>query len=182
MGKQEVNTQSIGKVNGGIDPDLHTALASIYDEIMWLSGRPNVTASRARAWYTHVMAESVKRRVRQFSGKVSQAAILAQGSHLRLEHFKRIQNTLTELVKQHRKERSQDVGEFVRTLLDCEAVHIVTIEENYAAMRAKGDYAKAGIVLVSWHDVPIERRKDLWDSMLRGKVANADDFRDEPRI
>jgi hypothetical protein len=52
------------------DPTLLAALVSIYEEIMWLATRPNVTASRARAWYTHVMAESVKLRVRHFSGLV----------------------------------------------------------------------------------------------------------------
>jgi hypothetical protein len=68
--------------------------------------------------------------------------------------------------------------EFLRTLLDYEAVHIVTIEENYAAMRAKGDYGEAGIVLVPWHEVPSDRRRELWMTMLRGKVANAEQFRD----
>jgi hypothetical protein len=56
------------------DPQLRTALESIYAEIMWLSRRPNVTDGRARAWYTHIMAESVKRKLRRFSGKVSETA------------------------------------------------------------------------------------------------------------
>jgi hypothetical protein len=51
--------------------DLHSALTSIYEEVMWLAERPNVTASQARGWYTHIMAESVKRRLRKFTGSVS---------------------------------------------------------------------------------------------------------------
>lgn len=161
-----------------IASDLRAALESVYEEIMWLAGRPNVTAGRARAWYTHIMAESVKRRIRQFTGRVSAAAIATDGTGLRLEHYKRIQTTLTELVERHRRERITDAGEFVHTLIDFEAVHIVTLEENYAAMRAKGDYAKAGIELVEWNQIPADRRTVLWTTMLRGKVANADRFRE----
>ncbi|MDO5947866.1 hypothetical protein [Burkholderia cepacia] len=171
-----------GDLTEGIDQDiaadLRAALVSIYEEIMWLASRPNVTAGRARAWYTHIMAESVKRRIRQFTGLVSNAAVMGDGTGLRLEHYKRIQTTLTELVTRHRRERLDDAGEFVRTLVEFESVHIVTIEENYAAMRAQGDYEKAGIVLLSWDQVPPERRAVLWTSMLRGKVANAARFRD----
>jgi hypothetical protein len=54
-----------------IEPELESSLRSIYEEIMWLARRPNVTPGRARAWYTHIMAESVKRRVRRFTGQVS---------------------------------------------------------------------------------------------------------------
>ncbi|MCA8205150.1 hypothetical protein LGM71_29355 [Burkholderia sp. AU33545] len=170
------------EISEGIDrdvaDDLRAALVSIYDEIMWLASRPNVTAGRARAWYTHIMAESVKRRIRQFTGQVSSSAVSGGGTGLRLEHYKRIQTTLTELVARHRNERVNDADEFVRTLIDSESVHIVTIEENYAAMRAKGDYEKAGIVLLSWGQIPAECRALLWATMLRGKVANADRFRD----
>ena len=158
--------------------DVRSALVSIYEEIMWLSGRPNVTAGRARAWYTHVMAESVKRHIRRFTGQVSQSAATTEESGLRLEHYKRIQTTLTELVDRHRRERVSDSAEFVRTLVDFESVHIVTIEENYAAMRAKGDYEEAGIVLVPWGRIPSDRRATLWRTMLRGKVANANAYRE----
>lgn len=159
-----------------VSPDLRAALLSIYEEMMWLSARPNVTPSRARAWYTHVMAESVKLRVRQFTGQVSQAAVAGDGTGLRLEHYRRIQTTLTDLVTRYRQEGANP-EEFVRTLLGYEAVHIVTIEENYAAMRAKGDYLEAGIVRVPWNEVPSSRREALWNTMLRGKVANADQYR-----
>lgn len=157
--------------------DLRVDLASIYEEVMWLSNRPNVTASRARAWYTHVMAESVKRRVRQFSGLVSVEAISSQGGNLRLEHHKRIQTTLTALVDRHRREQRHNPDEFVRTVIECESVHIVTSEENYAAMRARGDYELAGIALMPWDYIPAHRRHELWDTMLRGRVANATTFK-----
>lgn len=163
-------------IDQAIATDLRAALVSIYEEIMWLASRPNVTASRARAWYTHIMAESVKRRIRQFTGQVSSSVVAGDGTGLRLEHYKRIQTTLTELVERHRREARDDADEFVRTLIEFESVHIVTIEENYAAMRAQGNYETAGIVLVSWDQIPAERRAVLWSKMLRGKVANADRF------
>ncbi|WP_431819414.1 hypothetical protein [Burkholderia sp. F1] len=155
--------------------ELRAALVSIYEEMMWLAGRPNVTPSRARAWYTHVMAESVKLRVRQFTGLVSKAAAVGNGTGLRLEHYKRIQTTLTDLVGRHQKD-GPNLEEFLRTLIGYEAVHIVTTEENYAAMRAKGDYQEAGIVLLPWTDVPSDRRRELWTTMLKGKVANAEQY------
>ncbi|CAL8481512.1 protein of unknown function (plasmid) [Caballeronia sp. S22] len=84
-------------------PELRVALESIYEKMMWLAARPNVTASRARAWYTHVMAESVKLRVRRFTGLVSRTAAAGNGTGLRLEHYRRIQTTLTDLVERHRQ-------------------------------------------------------------------------------
>jgi hypothetical protein len=163
----------------GITPELHAALVSIYEEIMWLAHRPNVTAGRARAWYTHIMAESVKRQLRHFTGNVSQKAVQANGTELRLEHYKRIQTTLTGLVERHRQQKQGDAEEFIRTLIDYERVHIVTVKENYDAMRALGDYEKAGITLVSWDEIPPERRAELWRKMLRGKVANANAYAPE---
>lgn len=163
-------------MNDRLLDDLRVVLTSIYEEVMWLSGRPNVTASRARAWYTHVMAESVKRRVRQFSGLVSMEAIASQSGDLRLEHHKRIQTTLTALVDRHRREQRHDPNEFVRTVIECESVHIVTSAENYAAMRARGDYEMAGIALVPWDEIHEHRRRELWSTMLRSRVANATTF------
>jgi hypothetical protein len=151
--------------------DLRDALSSIYEKMMWLSKRPNVTAGRARSWYTHVMAESVKRRLRQFSGSVSIEAAHSRGEPLRLEHYLRIQTILTSLVERHREQPS--LSEFIETLVACERVHIVTVAENYAAMRAKGDYALAGIELTPWLQLPESRRAELWRTMLRGRVANA---------
>lgn len=154
------------------DPVLRDALRSIYEEIMWLASRPNVTPGRARAWYTHIMAESVKRRIRRFTGYASRAAIQEDGP-LMLEHFRRIQTALSSLVERHRTQRLVDAEEFVNLVLAYEQVHIVTRAENYAAMRAKGDYERAGITLVAWREIPPSRQRDLWRIMLRGRVANA---------
>lgn len=163
-----------------VTPELRAALVSIYEEVMWLAHRPNVTAGRARAWYTHIMAESVKRQLRQFTGNVSQKAVASSAADLRLEHYKRIQTTLTGLVERHRQQEQPDSEEFVRTLIEYERVHIVTLEENYGAMRAEGDYHKAGIALVPWIDIPSERRAELWRKMLRGRVANAKTYTPQP--
>ncbi|MBT3065881.1 hypothetical protein [Rhodoferax sp. U11-2br] len=122
------------------------------------------------------MAESVKRQVRHFTGQVSQKAVAAGGTGLRLEHYKRIQTTLTKLVDRHQRENRVDPEEFVRTLLEYEQVHIVTVEENYDAMRAKGDYEQARIVLVPWNAIPAARQEELWRKMLRGKVSNAKEY------
>jgi hypothetical protein len=161
------------------DQELHSALRSIYEEVMWLSRRPNVTPGRARAWYTHIMAESVKRRLRQFTGQVSQAAIASSAAPLMLEHYLRIQTALSALVQRHRAANIVDPSEFVELLIKYEQVHIVTRAENYAAMRAKGDYGRAGIVLIPWARLPVTRRRELWRTMLRGRVANAASFRQE---
>lgn len=159
-----------------VNPDLQAALRSIYEEIMWLAIRPNVTPSRARAWYTHVMAESVKLRVRHFSGFVSETASKPDSGMLRLEHYGRIQTSLTGLVERHLSQKLHDPDEFVRTLIDLERVHIVTMQENYDVMRTKGDYDAAGVLLLSWFEIDKARRATLWASMLRGKVANAAAF------
>lgn len=144
---------------------------------MWLAERPNVTPGRARAWYTHVMAESVKRRLRRFTGRVSATAARAGARELRLEHFLRLQTTLSDLVARHKTYARLRPAEFIQTIVEFEQVHIVTREENYAAMRANGDYRAAGIRLLLWRSLPRERQLELWRTMLRGKVANATDYR-----
>ena len=143
---------------------------------MWLARRSNVTPSMARAWYTHVVAGRLSRRLRHFSGKVSQDAIADTGATLRLEHPARIQKKLTQLVEAHLKKRRPSPQEFIRLVIDCENVNIVTVKENYEAMRHDGNYRRAGIVLVAWRSIPKTRREALWSTMLRRKVANADAF------
>ena len=163
-----------------ITPALRQQLAAIYDQVMWLSRQPGTTAGNARAWYTHVMAEKVKRQIRRFSGFVSQAASSAESSPLCLEHPKRIQTTLTALVERHNKTNTVLPEEFIQTVVECETVHIVTVEENAAAKQANGDYGKARIVLLKWESLLPSRRKDLWSKMLRGKVANAQAYAPSP--
>ena len=156
--------------------ELESDLLSIYEEIMWLSTRPNVTPGRARGWYTHIMAEHVKRKVRRFSGMVSSQAIKVLAEPLVLEHFKRIQTTLSGLVEKHGRE-GVNPQEFLQIINEYEQVHIVTRSENYSAMRAKGDYITAGIQLQPWESLPVKRQQELWRSMLKGKVANESDFK-----
>jgi hypothetical protein len=160
-----------------IDPVIRSKLVALHEEIMWLAARPNISPSMARAWYTHVCAGKFIRHIRLFSGKVSQEAISDLGATLRLEHHARIQTTLTGLVTAHLKRKRPSAHEFVRTVVDSENVHIVTFAENYAAMSNDGNYRRAGIKLVAWRSIPIERRQVLWAKMLRGKVANAAQFK-----
>lgn len=148
---------------------------------MWLARRPNVTASVARSWYTHATSERLKKYVRMFTGQVSIQAAKNLDSDLRLEHYLRIQTTLTQLVKRHLDSDLNDPSDFINTILRCEQVHIVTKSENYDAMKAKGDYTAAGIELVSWGDIGLEQQQVLWGKMLRGKVANHGDFRPSGR-
>ncbi|MBK9625048.1 MAG: hypothetical protein IPO38_11165 [Rhodocyclaceae bacterium] len=96
---------------------------------------------------------------------------------LMLEHFQRIQTTLTSWWSDIGAEQISDPNDFVKTLVQFEQVHIVTRAENYAAMRAKGNYREAGIDLLPWKKIDPERRAELWRRMLRGKVANADAFK-----
>jgi hypothetical protein len=159
-----------------VDPILRGQLAAVYEEMMWLAKRPDVTPSMVRGWYTHVVAGRFKRRIRRFTGKVSRAAASSGFPTLRLEHYKRIQTSLTSLVERHLKLKKPNPNEFIRLVLECERVHIVTFDENYAAMRADGNYGKAGIELISWNSLPNAHRRALWTKMLRGNVANANRY------
>ena len=165
-----------------ISKSVRLKLTSIYDEIMWLAQRPGVKPAAARAWYTHIVHRVVTLEIRSFTGNVSVEAVTDETSSLRLEHFKRIQTTLTQLVARHLASQAHDADEFIETVVDCEQVHIVTEAENYAAMKAKGDYALAGIKLFDWKQIPQERRRVLWKKMLNGRVSNAREFAVEPLL
>lgn len=170
-------TQPVPAVTPAIDPPLEAELSLLHEEIMWLAARPRVTPSMARAWYTHVVAPRLSRRIRHFSGKVSRAAVADPEAVLGLEHHARLQSTLTSLVAAQRESGQANKAAFVRTLLECENVHIVTFSENYQAMKADGNYRQAGIKLMAWRSIPEEPRATLWARMLKGKVANAEQFR-----
>jgi hypothetical protein len=159
-----------------LDAQLRADLDSIFQSMMWLRCQPLVTDSRARAWYSHVMAKSVTRRIRRFSGKVSRAAVRDTIDQLVLEHFERMQTTLTALVAKHHKKKKPTPNEFISLVQKLEHVHIVTRSENYSARRAKGNYRAAGITLVRWKDIPSKRRKQLWKRMLVGRVCNAETY------
>jgi hypothetical protein len=150
-------------------------LSAIYDEIMWLARREHVRPSIARSWYTHARSGDLRGRIRRFTGKVSKEAV-KDNAVLRLEHFKRMQTTLTQLVSKHLHSDLNDPDEFVRVVLDCEQVHIVTLKENYEALKQNGDYTLAGIDLVDWYEISGEKQTFLWRKVLKGKVSNAEAF------
>jgi hypothetical protein len=160
-----------------LSPANETKLLSIYEEIRWLAARPDVSVGMARAWYALIRAEPLKRCIRQFSGMVSErAASAAAGEPLILEHYGRMHASISDLIKSHIAEGRSAPEEFVQTVLRVERVHIVIQRENVDARLAQGDYAVAGIQLLSWDALPAERQKSLWQTMLQGKVANAKAF------
>jgi hypothetical protein len=159
-----------------ISDSVRQTLSSIYEEVMWLAQRPGIKPAAARAWYTHIVHPVVRQQIRRFTGKVSIKAATDEAAQLRLEHFKRIQTTFTRLVAQHVESHIHNADEFIATVIDFEQVHIVTVAENYAAMKAKGNYSLADINLLDWNDIPLERRRVLWKKMLNGRVANAREF------
>lgn len=160
-----------------LSPADKATLLSIYEEMRWLAARPGVTVGQARAWYASIRAEPLKRRIRQFSGMVSEkAAGASAGAPLILEHYGRMHASISELLKDHLRQGRSAPEEFIRAVLEVERVHIVVPRENVDARRAKGDYLVAGIQLVPWSELPRERQLGLWQTMLRGKVANAKAF------
>jgi hypothetical protein len=144
-------------------------LKAIYQEIMWLARRPGVTASKARSWYTHVRRMN---ELMRFTGKVSRAA-LAPSATIQVDHYKRLQAGLTQLVERHKKLKRPNSGEFIRFVRAAERVHIVTFRENYEARKAGGDYSKAGIELVHWKTLSFKQKERLWRKLVHAKVVNA---------
>jgi len=89
---------------------------------------------------------------------------------------------LTSLIERHRESKTSNSEEFVGVLVECERVHIVTVEENYASMRAEGSYSKAGIELVPWRALSLKQQATWWKKMLRGKVANTEAYAPRPNV
>ena len=161
-----------------VPSEITEQLGMLYEEIMWLRSRPNVTSSLARSWYTHACSERFKRYIRRFSGLVSEAAASDSAVDLRLEHHLRLQTVLTQLVERHYRNEIRDTEEFISTVIRSEEVHIVTREENYAARKANGDYNLAGIRLLPWDSLGSEFRMKVWKTRLNGKVSNHLEFTD----
>ena len=153
--------------------DTLARLESIFEEMMWLAARPNTRPGAARAWYSHVAVGPLIRSVRRFTGKVSIEAINAPDEKLVLEHFNRMQSSLSSLVATQLKSCTRDVRAFIDLIHQCEQVHIVTDRQNHDARRAKGDYASAGIVLADWKDIGIDTQRLLYAKKLKGAVSNA---------
>ncbi len=75
---------------------------------MWLSVRPNVTPGRARAWYTHIMAESVKRKLRRFTGMVDDLrAVERRDRHRMVEAAAQFNH---DRLRQRRQRHGRQVG------------------------------------------------------------------------
>ena len=161
--------------------DVVQRLNLIYEEMMWLAQRENVTSQNARAWYSAVRAESVKRKVRRFSGRVSAEAInLAAINNVEgalvLEHYLRVQASLSELLNYHVINGLNDPVAFVTFIYEHEKVHITTKAENQQIRLHGGCYADAGVELCDWVNIPEQIREILWSSKLQGHVANAADY------
>lgn len=158
------------------DP-IHRKLCAIYEDMMWLAGRTHVSPQQARAWYSSVMAESLKTKVRMFTGRVSEAVVTNPNQKLVLEHYERLSFQLSSLLVDHVHSGNRDHTAFLELVERCERVNITTDAENHRARTHEGNYEAANIILVKWADAPLETRRDLWQHCLRGKVANAEQFR-----
>ena len=159
-----------------VDDSVRKELAECYEEVMYLAGRPNVTPQRARAWYSEVRCRQFKTRIRMFTGMVSEKAIKGVNERLVLEHHKRLSHTISNLITKHIGDKADNPEEFIESVLKCEKVNITTDQENHKAQAAGGDYKAAGIILVKWGGIDTKRKFELWNNMLRGRVANADEF------
>jgi hypothetical protein len=156
--------------------EIVSRLTSVYEELIWLANRPYVTPRQARAWYSAVLAETLKRKVRRFSGLVSQAALDQLDGRLVLEHFNRLSHSISRLLELHISERINDPSAFLVLIAECEQVHITTEIENHRIREAAGDYGLAGVHLVQWQEIEAASRVLLYQRKLRGQVANAADF------
>lgn len=151
-------------------------LTSVYEEMMWLATRPFVTPRRARAWYSAVVAEALKRKLRRFSGLVSKAALDDIDGKLVLEHYNRLSHSISRLIESHVSQGINDPSAFVALIEECERVNITTDKENHRIRQSAGDYSLAGVTMVTWESIDTATQAKLYHLKLRGQVANADDF------
>lgn len=157
-------------------PEIVSRLTSVYEELIWLASRPYVTPRQARAWYSAVLAETLKRKVRRFSGLVSQAALDQIDGRLVLEHFNRLSHSISRLLELHISERIADPSAFVALIEQCEQVHITTEQENHRIRESGGDYGLASVIMVEWRSIDAASRGKLYRRKLRGQVANSAEF------
>lgn len=157
-------------------PETTLRLESVYEEMMWLANRPNVTPRQARAWYSAVVAEVLKRKVRRFSGFVSQAALEQVDGRIVLEHFNRLAHSISNLLTLHKSQNISDPSVFIELIAECEQVNITTNLENHLIRGAEGNYELAGVTLVHWREIDLALKTRLYQRKLRNQVANAADF------
>jgi hypothetical protein len=155
--------------------ELKDQLSEAYEQMIWLAGRPGVTPGNARAWYSHVVAAKVKNKVRRFTGKVSLEAINNPMADLCLEHYLRIQTSLTQLLEGHIKNNVRDPNAFIRLIYDMERVHLVLENENQKIHKSKGCYKTAGVILTDWELIDRDVRALLYRK-IKSSVSNAKDF------
>jgi hypothetical protein len=155
--------------------ELKDQLSEAYEQMIWLAGRPGVTPGNARAWYSHVIAAKFKNKVRRFTGKVSQEAIKNPMADLCLEHYFRIQTSLTQLLNKHIKGKIHNPEAFIQLIYDMERVHLVLEHENQKIHKCKGHYPSAGVILTDWEDIDSEVRALLYRK-IKSSVLNAKDF------
>jgi hypothetical protein len=159
------------------DVETDDALKEIYLQMMWLGKRPGITPGDARAWYSHVLSRKFITRVRRFSGKVSKGAAITPNARLCLEHFRRMQSELTNLLHRHLHENLDSPNEFITLLESVEQVHLVLESENHQILKSSGCYTQAGVHLLDWTNLTSEVQRILWKRKLNGRVANAKDYR-----
>ena len=157
--------------------DIDSKLKLCYELMFQVADTEQFTARAVRGGYTHWLGPEFSKEIREFTGLVSRSAIEnGEERGLVLEHFLRIQTSLTKLIGKHMSE-GENVSEFISEVKRLEKVHIVTKREN-DVLRKKvysGDYEKAGIEMVAWENIP-EHAKSFLRRKIRGKVANADSF------
>lgn len=114
-----------------------------------------------------------------FTGMVSTSALADTSGRLVLEHYDRLSFELSRLIENHLDSDLADPGAFAALIERCERVNITTDDENHRVQQTLGDYPAAHIELVPWVSAARETRELLWKCKLRGKVANASEFRPE---
>lgn len=157
--------------------DIDSKLKLCYELMMQVARTNLFTARAVRGGYTHWLGPELSKEIREFSGLVSKSAIEnGEVRGLVLEHFLRIQTSLTQLINRHMAE-GENVSEFIAEVKRLEKVHIVTKKENDTLRKNEysGNYKKAGIEMVEWCDIP-DSAKFFLRKKIRGKVANASDF------
>lgn len=157
-------------------PSIEERLTAIYEDLMWLAGRPHVSPRQARAWYSQVLATAMASKVRRFTGMVSLQAISNINNKLVLEHYNRLSYSISRMIEYHLANNISAPSEFIKLVDVCERVNITTAEENQRVQRESGSYAAAEIQLTAWSTLSTQDQNFLWRTKLRGKVSNATDF------
>ncbi|GJH34212.1 hypothetical protein CBA19CS91_15665 [Paraburkholderia hospita] len=167
-----------------INNDARARLLAIHAGIVVMAKTGLFTACELRTVYSHGCRAGKGKVYTLFTGKVSKAALATldpgfiadEMSRLHREHPDRLQAEITALIERQMANGDYDADAFADRVMALERVNITTRGENYAAMRAGGDYQQAQIELVDWSDISADSQQTLWRKMLAGHVANAAEF------